>query len=75
NISNGTCYISEGVEADKSFIPCGNNALGHVSCCRANDVCLRSNTCFTGQWYTTYMVGCTDPSYEDESCPNKTTPD
>lgn len=75
-ISNGTCYSSSGKELDKSFIPCGNNAFGHQTCCGAGDNCLGDKACFgihgTGYGsYLTYLAGCTDPDYEDEACPDK----
>ena len=77
-VSNGTCYGSAGNELDKSFIPCGNSAFGHVTCCGAGDVCLSHNACFgvhgtPGEYGSdlTYLAGCTDESYNDDSCPEK----
>ncbi|KAK3688906.1 hypothetical protein B0T22DRAFT_528110 [Podospora appendiculata] len=75
-VSNGTCYSASGRKLDKSFIPCGNAAYGHQTCCGAGDNCLGDNACFGvhgsgyGSWLT-YMAGCTDPDYKDKSCPNK----
>ncbi|RYP68487.1 hypothetical protein DL771_006639 [Monosporascus sp. 5C6A] len=75
-VSNGTCYSALGEELDRSFIPCGNDAFGHQTCCGAGDNCLTNNACFGihGEGYgsyLTYMAGCTDPDYEDQSCPDK----
>ncbi|RYP12688.1 hypothetical protein DL767_011147 [Monosporascus sp. MG133] len=75
-VSNGTCYSAPGEELDGSFIPCGNDAFGHQTCCGAGDNCLSNNACFGihGEGYgsyLTYMAGCTDPDYEDQSCPDK----
>lgn len=76
HVSNGTCYSSKGEKLDGSFIPCGNNAFGYQTCCGAGDNCLADNSCY-GVYKTgygsqlTYMAGCTDPEYEDDSCPDK----
>jgi hypothetical protein len=77
-VSNGTCYSAAGERLHESFIPCGNAALGHQTCCRAGDNCLMDNSCFGivngGVGYgsfLTYMAGCTDPDYRDPSCPKK----
>lgn len=75
-ISNGTCYSAAGKRLDESFIPCGNDAFGHQTCCGAGDNCLADRSCW-GQHGTgygsslTYMAGCTDPEYKDAACPNK----
>ncbi|KAH6641939.1 hypothetical protein C7974DRAFT_420313 [Boeremia exigua] len=75
-VSNGTCYSSVGNKLDGSFIPCGNDAFGHQTCCGAGDNCLADNACFGvhGSGYgsfLTYMAGCTDPEYTDARCPDK----
>ncbi|RYP22287.1 hypothetical protein DL765_001801 [Monosporascus sp. GIB2] len=75
-VSNGTCYSAPGERLDGSFIPCGNDAFGHQTCCGAGDNCLSNNACFGihGEGYgsyLTYMAGCTDPDYEAQSCPDK----
>jgi hypothetical protein len=75
-VSNGTCYSSAGNKLDSSFIPCGNDAFGHQTCCGAGDNCMADNACFGvhGSGYgsfLTYMGGCTDPEYKDASCPDK----
>ncbi|KAK3384878.1 hypothetical protein B0H63DRAFT_559599 [Podospora didyma] len=75
-VSNGTCYTAPGKELDKSFIPCGNAAFGHKTCCGGGDNCLADGSCFgvhgSGYGsYLTYMAGCTDSEYKDASCPNK----
>lgn len=49
NISNGTCYWAEGKRTPSRFIPCGNDAGGHVSCCESGDMCLSENACFNGE--------------------------
>ena len=75
-ISNGTCYTAKGQRLDGSFIPCGNDAFGHQTCCGAGDNCLADGACFgihgTGYGsYLTYLAGCTDPNYEAGTCPKK----
>ncbi|KAK0614958.1 hypothetical protein B0T17DRAFT_540696 [Bombardia bombarda] len=76
-VSNGTCYSAAGQKLDGSFIPCGNAAFGHQTCCGAGDNCLGDHACFgihgsAGYGsYLTYMAGCTDPDYKDGSCPDK----
>ncbi|KAK1750331.1 hypothetical protein QBC47DRAFT_393927 [Echria macrotheca] len=79
-ISNGTCYSAPGKKLDPSFIPCGNDAFGHVTCCGAGDNCLVDNACWgvhdggkPGVYGSslTYQAGCTDPEYKDPSCPRK----
>ncbi|KAK6074614.1 hypothetical protein SCUP234_08144 [Seiridium cupressi] len=75
-ISNGTCYSAAGKKLDGSFVPCGNDAFGHQTCCGAGDNCLADNACFgvhgSGYGsYLTYMAGCSDPDYKDASCPDK----
>ncbi|KAF2092508.1 hypothetical protein NA57DRAFT_62378 [Rhizodiscina lignyota] len=75
-VSNGTCYTAPGKKLDGSFIPCGNDAFGHQTCCGAGDNCIADKACFgfhgSGYGsYLTYFAGCTDPSYQDASCPKK----
>lgn len=70
-VSNGTCYSGRHLEANPAMIPCGNDYYGRVACCQATDNCLESGACFNGQFFVTYVAGCTDPEYEDESCPDK----
>ncbi|KAH8902114.1 hypothetical protein BR93DRAFT_887961 [Coniochaeta sp. PMI_546] len=70
-ISNGTCYYEAGEQSDPTFIPCGNDALGHKTCCQAGDMCLSSKACFNLQYMLTYLAGCSDPEYLDDSCPEK----
>ncbi|KAM7194323.1 hypothetical protein V8F33_007312 [Rhypophila sp. PSN 637] len=75
-ISNGTCYSAAGEKLDESFIPCGNAAFGHQTCCGAGDNCLGDKACFgihgAGYGsYLTYFGGCTDPDYKDGACPDK----
>ncbi|KAK3361171.1 hypothetical protein B0T24DRAFT_642534 [Lasiosphaeria ovina] len=70
-LSNGTCYYAAGKQSDDSFIPCGNDALGHKSCCTAGDVCLSQNACYDAAFGLTYLAGCSDPEYKDDICPSK----
>lgn len=70
-VSNGTCYLGRQDKSDPAMIPCGNDYFGHVACCQANDNCLESSVCFNGEFYVTYVAGCTDPEYQDASCPAK----
>lgn len=70
-ISNGTCYSGVDQKADDDMIPCGNDANGHVACCQFTDNCLESSACYNRLFGVTYIAGCSDPSYEHQSCPNK----
>ncbi|CAJ2506687.1 Uu.00g078730.m01.CDS01 [Anthostomella pinea] len=76
-LSNGTCYTAVGKKFEAgNFIPCGNDAFGHHTCCGGGDNCLADNACFGyyGSGYgssLTYMAGCTDPDYKDATCPDK----
>ncbi|EXJ58621.1 hypothetical protein A1O7_06048 [Cladophialophora yegresii CBS 114405] len=75
-VSNGTCYTARGERLDGSFVPCGNDAFGHQTCCGAGDNCLADNACFGVHGdgygsYLTYLAGCTDPDYEASTCPQK----
>ncbi|RKU49147.1 hypothetical protein DL546_008226 [Coniochaeta pulveracea] len=70
-ISNGTCYLAANVPSDPIYIPCGNDAFGHKACCQAGDKCLENNACYNFEFGNTYLVGCSDPDYEDQSCPDK----
>jgi len=75
-VSNGTCYTKAGEKLHESFIPCGNAAFGHVTCCGKGDRCLADNACY-GKYGTgygsdlTYFGGCTDPDYKAGTCPSK----
>ncbi|KAK9421418.1 hypothetical protein SUNI508_05653 [Seiridium unicorne] len=74
NLSNGTCYYAESAETKGEFIPCGNSALGHWPCCYRGDSCLSfqdANACFDNPTGNTYFAGCTDPSFTDRACPQK----
>ncbi|EXJ71241.1 uncharacterized protein A1O5_05047 [Cladophialophora psammophila CBS 110553] len=71
DISNGTCYYDDSMQANSRYIPCGNAALGHKSCCESLDMCLSSHACYNGQFGVTYLAGCTDSSYDDPACPRK----
>ncbi|KAK8067378.1 hypothetical protein PG997_014125 [Apiospora hydei] len=79
-VSNGTCYTAANKRLDSSFIPCGNDAFGHQTCCGKGDNCLADGACFgvhgdgdPGEYghMLTYWAGCSDPEYEDASCPKK----
>lgn len=70
-ISNGTCYWAPDQKTDPIFIPCGNDAFGHKTCCQAGDKCVSSSACYNDLYGVTYLVGCSDPDYVDDSCPEK----
>lgn len=70
-ISNGTCYVAANTPSDPIFIPCGNDAFGHKTCCKAGEVCLTNNACYDGEFGITYLLGCSDPDYLDPACPDK----
>ena len=46
NISNGTCYYGPEKQANSKYIPCGNAALAHFTCCEGGDMCLSNNACY-----------------------------
>ncbi|MBE3049265.1 hypothetical protein IMZ48_43550 [Candidatus Bathyarchaeota archaeon] len=75
DISNGTCYWAPGERANPRMLPCGNAGLGHKTCCEAGDACLKYGACHMpggrGVVGLAYLAGCSDPEYEDESCPDK----
>ena len=72
NISWGRCFFdNSGDEAPSRYIPCGNANFGHVACCESQDMCLSSNACYNGQFGVTYLSGCTDQAYDDQTCPDK----
>jgi hypothetical protein len=71
DISNGTCYYKDSGRLPSRYIPCGNGALGHKTCCESLDMCLSSRACYNGQYGVTYLAGCTDPDYQDATCPDK----
>jgi hypothetical protein len=49
DITDGTCYYYDGYEANSRYIPCGNAALSHKSCCESLDMCLSSHACYNAQ--------------------------
>lgn len=69
-VSNGTCYSSRN-ETAVDMLPCGNDYFGHVGCCQHDDDCLLDSTCFNNEYGVTYVAGCTDPTYNDTTCPSK----
>ncbi|KAK4241980.1 hypothetical protein C8A03DRAFT_40685 [Achaetomium macrosporum] len=71
SVSNGTCFYAAEQVASDNFIPCGNWAFGHYHCCQTGDWCLEDNACYNGEHGTTYLAGCTDIDYKDQSCPDK----
>ncbi|KUI74353.1 hypothetical protein VM1G_09660 [Cytospora mali] len=70
-VSNGTCYLGPSLESGGAMIPCGNDYFGHIACCQAGDYCLESSVCFNSRYQVTYIAGCTDRHYLDDSCPIK----
>ncbi|KAF6835658.1 hypothetical protein CPLU01_04128 [Colletotrichum plurivorum] len=70
-ISNGTCYFGPGKPAAEEWFPCGNAELGDKTCCQRGDMCLSSKACYNGRYGITYLAGCSDPEYQDPSCPEK----
>ncbi|KAH7029509.1 uncharacterized protein B0I36DRAFT_364043 [Microdochium trichocladiopsis] len=73
NISAGKCYYKAGAEAADNFIPCGNSAFGHYTCCQVGDNCIAADACFNYSQGITYIASCTDPTYRSPSCPQKGT--
>jgi hypothetical protein len=71
-VAFGRCFFDDsGEEMPSRFIPCGNANFGVVTCCESGDMCLSSNACYNGQYGMTYVGGCTDETYQDDSCPDK----
>ncbi|KAK6368933.1 hypothetical protein LTR64_007092 [Lithohypha guttulata] len=73
NISNGTCYYAKNKQADPVYAPAGNVVFGHTYCCQLGDkLNTGTSVCVTQKTpYYTYIAGCTDPDYSDQSCPYK----
>ncbi|KAI1440592.1 hypothetical protein F5Y02DRAFT_422894 [Annulohypoxylon stygium] len=72
DISNGTCYYAANTQAKSDYIPCGNVDIGaNWACCVAGDICLGSSACYHLRFDVTYLAGCTDPDYRDNTCPPK----
>lgn len=69
-VSNGTCYSGPN-HAAADLLPCGNDYYGHVGCCQYKDNCLLGSACFNNEYGVTYVAGCTDPTYNDSTCPYK----
>lgn len=72
DVSNGTCYTADEIEAPSNMIPCGNDYYGDVACCQAGDTCLTSNACYNQEFGVTYAAGCTASAYDSKVCPEKT---
>ncbi|KAK9416137.1 putative Mid2 domain-containing protein [Seiridium unicorne] len=75
-----TCYHLDGSKSnDSQDVPCNTNATGetgsHSACCNYvnSDACLLSglclNTAATQPSHVLWATGCTDPTFQDRSCP------
>jgi hypothetical protein len=66
------CYVGPGLEyrAPSFVVPCVDNDE-EVACCSLGDVCLSGNSCWNNQTSTVYQYGCTDITYNDQTCPSK----
>ncbi|KAF7194209.1 hypothetical protein HII31_04446 [Pseudocercospora fuligena] len=68
------CYYGPGAayraDTPADLVPC-NTTAEQSACCRLGDVCLTGNACYNWATGNTYMYGCTDINYEDETCPKK----
>jgi hypothetical protein len=65
------CYFGPGAtnRGPPSLVPC--NGTGASTCCLLGDTCLSGNTCYNYATGDLYQYGCTDITYEDETCPYK----
>jgi hypothetical protein len=80
---NGTCYSSTGLASpfnDYTYIPCNLTAIAngqHSACCASGDTCLTNGLCKYNpptpvhNFNTYWRIGCTDPTYQDPSCPKQ----
>ena len=77
-----TCYTigMDFVTSSNQYFPCGsgssNSTSGrsaHQSCCYGGDICMADGICHYTHTVTNgtgyYMAGCTDPTWNDPSCP------
>jgi hypothetical protein len=64
------CYYAANARAASIIIPC-SSAPGFSTCCQMGDLCLSNNACWNPQYNITYLYGCTDPSFTDNTCPYK----
>ena len=65
-----TCYYESGARAASYIVPCPSTA-SPTSCCQLGDICLSDNACLSTGFNITYLYGCTDPTYQDATCPYK----
>jgi hypothetical protein len=65
------CYFGPGAEnrGPSNLVPCQSS--GESACCLLGDTCLSGNTCYNEATGDLYQYGCTDISYQDQSCPYK----
>ncbi|KAF2438168.1 hypothetical protein P171DRAFT_491456 [Karstenula rhodostoma CBS 690.94] len=80
---NGTCYSITGLASpfnDYTYIPCNLTAIEngqHSACCASGDTCLTNGLCKYNpptpvrNFNTYWRIGCTDPTYQDPSCPKQ----
>lgn len=67
------CYYPDG-SLDPDGYVCNTTAVrtgGHSSCCRHDDACYASGTCFQDWSGVTYRQSCTDSSWRSEDCPSQ----
>ncbi|ETS73577.1 hypothetical protein PFICI_14523 [Pestalotiopsis fici W106-1] len=75
---SATCFYASGGSAStdgQTYIPCNTTAVeqgGHSACCASGDMCFTNGLCKAGegQWNWNWRVACTDPTFQDPSCPN-----
>lgn len=65
------CYFGPGAtnRGPPNLVPC--NGTGASTCCLLGDTCLSGNACYNYATGDLYQYGCTDITYEDETCPYK----
>jgi hypothetical protein len=63
-----SCYLPDGSVDTTGVTPCDASAT-FSHCCNTRDLCLANGYCFGILWSDVYRSSCTDPSFEDLSCP------
>ena len=65
------CYFGPGAgnRGPSGLVPCASS--GQSACCLLGDTCLSGNACYNNVFGNVYQYGCTDVTYQDETCPYK----
>ncbi|KAF2655540.1 hypothetical protein K491DRAFT_758122 [Lophiostoma macrostomum CBS 122681] len=67
------CYYDKNQLAPDYIIPCytGSASDQPTYCCKEGSKCMEQSTCYDPPTGVSYQYGCTDPNYNDASCPKK----